>query len=485
MRSSRAFASGLIVLGVLVSACSSDSKSATAPPQASTAASAPTASAAPQATTASANSTPASTPIAATADTAAAGTAVTLDKAIATALAYTGGKAGAATGEPIKIGYVNEEGGTPAFPEATIGIESAVKYLNSDLGGAGGRPVELVKCITNSSEYSTKCAQQMLADTSIPLVMTGVIAQDALVSPLLDALKGQKPVIIGNPVTTPEFLASDAFAYTPGSPGVIQGLAAFAAKYLPKGPAKKVAVVYGDNSGGQTAFSALTEPTLKALGVPTVVGVPIADSAGPADFAPAITAAGAADADAFLPLVTVQGCIGTAQALKDLGVTTPVVTTGLCLGTPMTEYLKQQGSSGIVPENWYFGGYGYSYFMPGDADTDAYITMIKQYAADQKIDNIEYTGFAGPMFGNLLTVAKFVNQIGADKVSPDTIRASAKGFTGPMWGVVGPMACGASKVFASVCGLEMGLQQYVGDKWVSVRDGYNNNPINPTTELGG
>jgi hypothetical protein len=39
--------------------------------------------------------------------------------------------------------------------------------------------------------------------------------------------------------------------------------------------------------------------------------------------------------------------------------------------------------------------------MPGDADTDAYITMIQQYATDEKIDNIEYTGFAGLMFGNL------------------------------------------------------------------------------------
>ena len=229
MRSSRRFASALIVLGVLASACSSDSKSTTATTtKTSTSPSATSAT-----TSASANPTPETTVSTATADTSAAGTAVTLDKAIATALAYTGATAGAASGDPIKIGYVNEEGGTPAFPEATIGIESAVKYLNADLGGAGGRPVELVKCITNSSEDSTKCAQQMLADESISLVMTGVIAQDALVSPLLDALKGQKPVIIGNPVTTPEFLATDAFAYTPGSPGVIQGLAAFAAKYLP------------------------------------------------------------------------------------------------------------------------------------------------------------------------------------------------------------------------------------------------------------
>lgn len=473
MRSWRLIASGLTALGLLTAACGSGAKSA-GTGSATTAASATSAT---TGTTAAPGTTAAAT--------AGSAGAVTLDQAIATAVAYTGGKAGAASGNPIKIGYVNEEGGTPAFPEATIGIESAVKYLNDKLGGAGGRPVQLVKCLTNSSEDSTKCAQQMLADQSISVVMTGVIAQDALVSPLLDALKGHKPVIIGNPVTSPEFVATDAFAYTPGSPGVIQGLAVFAAKYLPKGPAKKVAVVYGDNSGGRIAFTGLTEPTLKALGITNVVGVPIADTAGPADFAPAITAAGAKDADAFLPLVTVQGCIGTAQALKDLGISTPVVTTGLCFGTPMTEYLKQQGGTGIVPNNWYFGGYGYSYFITGDPNTDAYITMIQQYAKDEKTDNIEYTGFAGPMFGNLLTVAKFINQIGADKVSPDTIRATAKAFTGPMWGVVGPMKCGASKVFVSVCGLEMGIQQYVDTKWVSINDGYNNKPLNPTTELGG
>lgn len=474
------------MLGLVAGACSEKSGSgsaATVAPAASASTSAPAGTAAPAA---SVTVTVASAATVAPTDTAGStGGAMSLADSIAHALAYTGGTAGAASGDPIKIGYVNEEGGTPAFPESTIGLESAVKYVNESLGGADGHPIELVKCITNSSEDSTKCAQQMLADDSISVVMTGVIAQDALVAPLLDALKDQKPVIIGNPVTTPEFLATDAYAYTPGSPGVIQGLAAFAAKHLPSGPAKKVAVVYGDNSGGQVAFSGLTEPVLKALGVTSVVGVPIADTAGPQDFAPAITAAGASDADAFLPLVTVQGCIGTAQALKDLAIATPVVTTSLCLGTPMIDYLKQQGGAGIVPDKWYFGGYGFSYFMPGNADLDSYVTMVLQYAKDQGIANVEYTGFAGPMFGNLLTVTKFINEIGADKVTPDAIRSAAKSFAGPMWGVVGPMKCGASPVFVSVCGLQMGIQQYVDDKWVSINDGYNGKPIDPTVELAG
>ena len=101
------------------------------------------------------------------------------------------------------------------------------------------------------------------------------------------------------------------------------------------------------------------------------------------------------------------------------------------------------------------------------------------------IANVEYTGFAGPMFGNLLTVTKFINEIGADQVTPDAIRTAAKAFAGPMWGVVGPMKCGASPVFVSVCGFQMGIQQYVDDKWVSINDGYNGQPIDPTVELAG
>ena len=36
------------------------------------------------------------------------------------------------------------------------------------------------------------------------------------------------------------------------------------------------------------------------------------------------------------------------------------------------------------------------------------------------IKDIEYTGFAGPTFGNALTLVKFMNAIGPDNVTPDT-----------------------------------------------------------------
>src|SRR5881227_3720659 len=68
------------------------------------------------------------------------------------ALQYTGGKAAKAdaTLKPVIVGYVNQEGGVTAFPEATAGTEAAVKYVNAELGGVGGHPLQLKKCLVQA-----------------------------------------------------------------------------------------------------------------------------------------------------------------------------------------------------------------------------------------------------------------------------------------------------------------------------------------------
>ena len=92
---------------------------------------------------------------------------------------------------------------------------------------------------------------------------------------------------------------------------------------------------------------------------------------------------------------------------------TPVVTTGLCFGTPMTKHLADLGSSDTVPDGWYFGDYGYSYFVPEDASgMTTYLDKIKQYGAP----DVEYTGFAGPIFANLMTVGEVLQPAGPGRV---------------------------------------------------------------------
>ena len=72
-----------------------------------------------------------------------------------------------------------------------------------------------------------------------------------------------------------------------------------------------------------------------------------------------------------------------------------------------------------MPDGWYFGDYGYNYFVP---DYDVGHAHLRHQGAavrraHARASQIEYTGFAGPMFANLLTAIKFYNQIGVDAVT--------------------------------------------------------------------
>lgn len=56
------------------------------------------------------------------------------------AVNYIGGKKGKANPSlsPVVIGYVNQQGGTLSFPEATEALKATVKFVNDRLGGIDG-----------------------------------------------------------------------------------------------------------------------------------------------------------------------------------------------------------------------------------------------------------------------------------------------------------------------------------------------------------
>jgi len=390
------------------------------------------------------------------------------------ALDYIGGTAGEASGDPIKIGYANSE---DYFPEGTIGIEAAIEYVNTELGGAGGRPLEMVSCNVATAEDGASCGAEFANDDSIAIVLTGTILFGN--GDFYAALDGNKPLLIGNGLTVDDFVTPAGQSYTAGSVGVVAGLAKFIAEDLQ--PAK-VAVIFADNAAGQAAANVLFKPTIDEAGI-EIAMVPVADTATAPDVASAMQAAGADTADILVPLVTLQNCINTYDAIQSLGIDPTVVTSGLCFGTPMTTHLQDLGVEGDFPDGWYNGGYGFSYFIePHDFNSGmaTYIAAVNEYGEPVEGQTVlEYTGFAGPMFGNLLTAVKFMNEIGVDNLSYETLNDAIRSFEGPMIMQVGPIACGLAPFVAS-CGHQMGIQQYVDGGFVSVRDGLNDDPIDVT-----
>jgi branched-chain amino acid transport system substrate-binding protein len=392
------------------------------------------------------------------------------------ALKYTGGKAGKANSKltPIRIGYVNEQYGNPSYPEATQGTQLAVKYINNNLGGvAGGHPIQIVSCYIATEEDGQTCGTQFLNDPTINLVLTGALSVGA--ASLYSVLAGKKPIIVGNGLTAPDFTTVGAVTYTPGAPGVVQGMAKFIAQGG-LGKVKNVAVVGTTDAAAETSVKLLFTPILQKAGI-NVSQVFIADTAAGATVQSAIKAAGASTADVFVPITPVQGCISIYDALKSLNIKPKVLTTGLCFGTPLIQHLK-----GTFPNGWYFGAYGVSYFpplvnnvkVPASAQVKAYEQVVKAYNP-----TMQYTGFAGPEFGNMLTIAKLYNQLGASATVAQ-LTSATQNFAGPQWGIPGtPVSCGKiSTLFPTVCIAQMGIEQFKNGKWIAIADAYNNKLIN-------
>jgi branched-chain amino acid transport system substrate-binding protein len=357
-----------------------------------------------------------------------------------------------------------------------------VAYINAELGGIGGRPLELVPCFVESESDAAGCASRLGDDPTIPIVMTGALQVGG--SQLYDGLADRKPVLISSGLTSVDFLTTHAHTYTVGGAGVVAGLSHFIATSLPQAP-KKVAVVHLSTPAGTTAVSLFVEPLFTEHNI-NAVYVPVSDAATRADVTDALTNAGAQDADVVFAIVNLPNCINLYDSLAELAIAPTVVSVGTCGSTPIAQHLASLGLTDAAPDAWYFGSNGYNQHIPNtDAGVDTYNAKIQQYGTPEPgSDSIDATGLASLTFATTLTIAKLMNHLGERATDQSALAAAVVGFTGPMMFQVGPIACGATTVlgvsFPAVCASQMGVQQYIDGTWVPVADGNNGRSIDIT-----
>ncbi len=370
------------------------------------------------------------------------------------ALAYTGGMAGKAdpAKSPIVIGFVNQQGGVVGWPESAVSVQAAVSYINDQLGGIKGHPIKLKTCfVVSSEEDGQTCGQQMANDPDVRAVVTGnlIVGNASLYKTI-----GTTKTVLGSPSTVPDFTAPDNANILGGGLGTLTAMAVFTATTL---HAKNVAMVYGDDPGGQSAVS-LIAPVLAAYGV-KLTKVPVPDTS--TDLIGAITAAKAQTADAFLSAVAAPSCIQIAKAQKQLGLTKPMVTTGLCFDASVKAAL------GDYPL-WYYGQDTTSAFLPGaDKQADTFVAELTQYAPK----NANLGGFAPQPFAKMMVLARLLDQLGPDATS-DELGKSVVNFTGPVWMGPDTIKCGALAQLRAICNQSGRIYQYQGTgKWMDATDG--------------
>lgn len=83
----------------------------------------------------------------------------------------TGEASGGLTGEPVLIGVQAPMEGPAAYPQTGYGAQAAEKYINEELGGINGRPVEIELCAgDNSPETAINCANEFVSNNVVAVL---------------------------------------------------------------------------------------------------------------------------------------------------------------------------------------------------------------------------------------------------------------------------------------------------------------------------
>lgn len=342
---------------------------------------------------------------------------------------FVGGASGSADASksPITFGFVDDEGGFPSFPEDLVAANAAVKFVNDELGGIEGHPIKLKQCLVAGQEsQGQSCAEQFLNDKSV--VGSLEISMPVGAASFHSTMAGRKPTIIGSPNAAADGAAKNSYAISAGIFGV-HAFVTFTQKFL---KAKTASLLFpGDDPAGQAAGKQALQG-LKAAGIDaTAAGY---RSTSSSMLAPA-AAAGVGRTDAVIGLFpSPPTCISGAQALKTTAGSKPVVALGACLAQPVQKQL------GDFPKWFYetvFENPGAPSLSP---DVAAYAAVMGHYAGP----TANLGGWAQAAFASVLTAAKMGNEVGADKLSPQTLSAALQKFRGPapmsppklQWGVI-------------------------------------------------
>lgn len=292
------------------------------------------------------------------------------------------GAGGAATGPPLIVGMINTEGSVlGSFPELRRSTEAAVAYVNQELGGVHGRPLQLELCITDGTQArSQACATELLPKK--PLVVLGGVDLAAGV-PLLILWENGVPYVGATPILGRELTQPGSYLVAGGAPADLLGIAEYATGPL---KAKKVGVVYLDLPGILSRAVEGAERVLRERGV-TDVRI-VAEKADAADLVPALSAAAAGNPDVIIAAFDGRGCTRIMQARHALGLTATMLYPSSCF----SEAVLAAGGPGAE------GAYLATGFLPYGDTTDPEVALYRdklaRYGDEGDLSALSQAGFS-------------------------------------------------------------------------------------------
>lgn len=307
-----------------------------------------------------------------------------------------------ATGEPITLGMINQEN-TPAasFPELSLAAQAAIDWVNEQLGGVDGRPIELEVCNTGfSAEGSTACGQQFV-EAGVPAVLGGIDVFGNSIDVLGD---NGIPFVGGIPVSNQSGVAENSFQFSGGTWGSAIAFADHAASEL---QAETVAVIYAE-FGSITQSAEFAEKVLTDRGVETqMIPYPVLAT----DLSSAIDAAASSDPDAVLVLAADSGCKAGFNGIAAKGIEAQTYYVGACAAPTILASVPASETDGVI-----VNVEGPIMRTDPDVDTALYSAVVAAYAED-----LDAAGAGTVTFRSFINLYMVLRDLGADGISSEAI----------------------------------------------------------------
>ena len=304
-------------------------------------------------------------------------------------------------GEPIVIAMISQESGPAALPDSRLAAEAAVAYVNAELGGAAGRPLQLETCVTDGSpEQSSSCANQLLEKDPVAFVGETELGTAGSV-PIID--QAGVP-LVGAAGVTPELVTStNAYAFG------LDAVADYAGwtKYLTTDGGARTINLLNLDIPAAGVFEAVVRSVAEANGATlgTVVSLPLSAS----DATSQMAAVAQGDPDVIMTTTSAQLCVPIAQAHAGIAPSTKLFLPGIC-GSPQT--LEAAGS---VIDGAYIG---FGSLNPYDT-TEPQVATYRQALDTYGDGEVPLSQFAGNAFTAVLNLKDVV-----DGLEPASVTAS-------------------------------------------------------------
>ena len=369
-------------------------------------------------------------------------------------LTYTGGKAGPASSSetPVIVGFVNQQGGAQVIGQhATDGAEMAVKYINAQLGGVDGHPIQLDTCfIASAEEEGTGCAQKFLANKNVHVVAMGAAVIG--VQSFYSTLGGALPVVGGVAALGIDGAQKNTAVLFGDATSVLGPMGTYGKDVL---HAKTAVILYPDTASA-TPGALATEAGLKAAGISVKMG-PYPENT--TDLTGVLASTGAASADMVIPAVAAQDCVNIQKALTQQGITDPkkIIAAPLCLNGQVAA-----GLGGDFPK-WTYLIASSLFGDTTDPGMIEYMKLAQTYSTPANAPD----PWNIVDFGQMMTIDKILNQVGYANLSPTAILTAVKAFKGPQALGAPALECGYNPSSPGVCNNRAQFFEYAGhNTWI-------------------